>query len=401
MNMTIPVETSSTQTYNQHIKSYRLTRDKQRTLQELSRLASELTHSPIALVSIKEDNDLWYKAQHGGARIEKNKQLKPLFFKNIESESDFYQISDLSTVLSKEERKVGKKKNLFFYAGITLISSKNIPIGTISVFDFEPRTLTIKETSSLRIIAALIVKQLLLRKRNLELSETTKLLKENNEMLTQFAHVVSHDMKMPLASMILTVDVLRKKFKDGVTEENNKYLDFIKESAFNLSNYVENILSHYESDNLVKDEKNVSDVYTLCENVGEILAMPDDVLYTLPPENLVITCNTAALSQILLNLVGNSLKYNDKDQIKIKIKASEDDQYYYFEVKDNGVGIPKKNKKDIFKLFTTLDTVDRYGKSGNGIGLSTVHKLVTKIGGTISVKSKEGEGTNFKFSILK
>ncbi len=386
--------------YDKHVKSYRFNRKKHRTLQELTCLATELTGCPLALISIKEDGNIWFKAQHGFL-IKTNDEVNSLFHKNLASDDGVLEIEDLSKVLDDSSRQIGTENSVVYYAGASLLSSKKIPIGTISVFDYKNKKLTDRQIISLRTIADLIVKQLLLRKRNLELSETSKLLKENNEMLAQFAHVVSHDMKMPLASMILTVDVIKKKIDEGAKEDSDKYLHFLKDSAFNLSNYIENILSHYESDNLLKDEKDVTDCYTLCENVAEIIALPHEVLYTLPDDNLVITCNTSALSQILLNLVGNSLKYNDKEQIEIKINAVEDDQYYYFQVIDNGVGIPKKKQKDIFKLFTTLGTTDRYGKSGNGIGLSTVHKLVSKMGGKIKVKSKEGEWTKFKFTISK
>lgn len=398
--MSTTSKTVSKETYDSHIKSYRLTKKKQRTLQELTCLATELTGCPIAVISIKEEGEIWFKAQHGFL-INSNPGINDLFLKNLRHEFEVLEIEDLSTELEENHRLIGAENSIVYYAGAQLLSSKKIPIGTISVFDYKSKKLTNSQIISLRTIADLIVKQLLLRKRNLELSETSKLLKENNELLAQFAHVVSHDMKMPLASMILTVDVLKKKIEEDSKEDSNKYLRYLKESAFNLSNYIENILSHYESDNLLKDEKDVTDSYTLCENVAEIIAMPDEVLYTLPDENLIITCNTAALAQIFLNLVGNSLKYNDKKQVEIKIKAKEDDEFYYFEIIDNGVGIPKAKQKDIFKLFTTLGTVDRYGKTGNGIGLSTVYKLVSKMGGKIKVKSKEGAWTKFKFTISK
>ena len=71
----------------------------------------------------------------------------------------------------------------------------------------------------------------------------------------------------------------------------------------------------------------------------------------------------------------------------------------FIEVSDNGVGIPKEKLAEVFDLFKTVGTLDRNGKKGNGIGLSTVKKLVTSLGGDISVSSELGAGTTFKFSI--
>lgn len=111
--------------------------------------------------------------------------------------------------------------------------------------------------------------------------------------------------------------------------------------------------------------------------------------------------NRAALEQIILNLVGNSLKYNDKEKIKIDIHCTEKSGFYHFSISDNGMGIPKNKRSHIFDLFVTTGKLDRNGKKGNGIGLSTVKKLVTKLGGEIEVSSELGKGTTFHFSIKK
>lgn len=114
-----------------------------------------------------------------------------------------------------------------------------------------------------------------------------------------------------------------------------------------------------------------------------------------------MNANRAALEQIILNLVGNSLKYNDKEKIKIDIDCYEKEDCYHFKITDNGIGIPKNKMNHIFGLFATTGELDRYGKKGNGIGLSTVKKLVEKLGGEIKVTSQLGKGTTFQFSLKK
>src|SRR5690606_7526065 len=126
-----------------------------------------------------------------------------------------------------------------------------------------------------------------------------------------------------------------------------------------------------------------------------------DCEINLPEENIEMHANKVALEQIILNLVGNSLKYNDKKKIKIDIQCTEEDGFYHFIISDNGMGIPKNKLKHIFDLFVTTGKLDRNGKKGNGIGLSTVKKLVEKLGGTIKVFSELGKGTTFEFSIKK
>ena len=105
------------------------------------------------------------------------------------------------------------------------------------------------------------------------------------------------------------------------------------------------------------------------------------------------------MEQILLNLIGNSIKYSDKKATIINISYKTKKDAIYLKVKDNGIGIPKDKLKDVFNLFSTVGNLDRYGNKGHGIGLSTVKKLVSKLSGKIKVKSKLGKGTQFVFSI--
>jgi signal transduction histidine kinase len=233
------------------------------------------------------------------------------------------------------------------------------------------------------------------------LKETQKQLKEKNIQLKNFAGVVSHDMKMPLASMIVTVDVLKAKYKDILDNSGLEYLNNLKKSSFQLSDYISNILIHYESDSITNDEESLKefDVHSLIEDIVEMLDIGDDCDLSFPEESIGIYTNRVALEQILLNLIGNSLKYNDKPKIEIDIDFKKEPDAYRFIVKDNGIGIAKDKQKEIFNLFSTVAGYDRKGNKGNGIGLSTVKKMIHNLGGKISVESTEGEGTTFEFTI--
>ena len=107
------------------------------------------------------------------------------------------------------------------------------------------------------------------------------------------------------------------------------------------------------------------------------------------------------LEQILVNLLQNAHKYNDKKEPRIVIQFSEDEVNYYFIITDNGSGIAPEKQEKIFELFTTGGVPDRFGTQGTGIGLSTVKKLVEKMSGKINVKSGAGEGSEFSFHIKK
>jgi K+-sensing histidine kinase KdpD len=258
-----------------------------------------------------------------------------------------------------------------------------------------------EKKKSLVMIADLVMMQLKLHKANMELKEKTRLLEENNEMLSNFAHVVSHDLKMPLASMILTSDVISEKYAAQLDEDGKGYLKSIKDIAFTMSDYIGNILNHYESDQIAINDKDEFDIFSVIENVEEMVGLRDDIVFVFPDNNLIMNSNSAAIEQILLNLIGNSVKYNDKKTINIEVLVSESADHYKISVRDNGIGIAKNKQKDIFKLFSTLNQLDRSGKKGNGIGLSTVKILVDKLGGVIKCDSQIAQGSTFTFTVKK
>ena len=111
-----------------------------------------------------------------------------------------------------------------------------------------------------------------------------------------------------------------------------------------------------------------------------------------------IHTNKTALDQILINLITNAIKYNDKDLPKVVVEISQTDDFYEISVKDNGPGIPDKHLDKIFEIFSVMKTEDRFGKQGNGIGLATVKKLVEELGGSIQVKSEMGSFSQFIFT---
>ena len=111
--------------------------------------------------------------------------------------------------------------------------------------------------------------------------------------------------------------------------------------------------------------------------------------------------NQIAIEQILINLISNAYRYCDNDVAKIQIEIIDNDEQYEILVKDNGIGILPKYHSSIFETFTRLSNEDRFGNTGNGIGLSTVKKIVELLGGKIKVESNDSQGSVFSFTIKK
>lgn len=368
---------------------------------QITKLVASICDTPIALISLLDEDRQWFKSKVGVDHCETDKKYSFCNYA-IHSEDELMEVSDArEDERFKKNPLVEGETQVVFYAGVPLRNKDGYALGTLCVIDYQLRTLSQKQKEGLMFLANQVIKLFELHSINRGLKKTQKQLKEKNAQLRNFAGVVSHDMKMPLANMIVTIDVLKAKYKESLDSAGFEYLNSLKKSSFQLSDYITNILTHYESDSITSNKKSLEefDVYTLVEDIIEMLDIGDDCVITFPEENTDIFTNRVALEQILLNLIGNSLKYNDKPKIEIDIDFKKEPNFYRFFVKDNGIGIPKDKQKEIFNLFSIVAENDRKGNKGNGIGLSTVKKMIHNLGGKISVNSIEGKETTFEFTI--
>lgn len=369
---------------------------------DITALAAHLCDTKTALISLADSNRQWFKSKYGMHSCEMPRENSYcahtiLYPKEIQVVPD----------ARKDERFAGNpltegEHPVIFYAGVPLIDKDGFALGTLCVIDSIPKELTPVQINSLKALANHVMLLFELNKKNRDLEFMQNELKKQNESLSEFAGIISHDMKMPLANMIMTTDVLKASYQDIIDEDGKKYLDYLKQSSFTLSDYIDNLLAHYESDKLVASASAEKfDINHLLEEIIDLLNLNEEITFNFPEDNMDLNCNRAALEQILLNLIGNSLKYNDKKHIVIDVECCQDTNNYYFKISDNGIGIPLDRQQTIFDLFTTVSNTDRNGKKGNGIGLSTVKKLIDSLGGVITVSSEVDQGTSFNFSIKK
>jgi phosphoserine phosphatase RsbU/P len=240
--------------------------------------------------------------------------------------------------------------------------------------------------------------ELLIQKRKAE-EATDNLIKINTE-LEKFAKIVSHDLKSPLAGIISLSALVKSNYEQVNDEKFAKSLYFIHDTALKLSKLIDGILKFYLSQ---ANYFHSLQIISLQKAINEILSLfPVENLHVTLPENPIsIHVNKTVFEQILLNLISNAINYNDKEKIEITIEFSENIDFYFFTIRDNGVGIPENKFETIFEVFKTLGNTDRFKKQGTGVGLSTVKKMVLSAKGSISVESKLNEFTSFQFSLKK
>tara|TARA_R100000306_G_scaffold43355_1_gene41765 strand:- start:414 stop:1610 length:1197 start_codon:yes stop_codon:yes gene_type:complete len=365
----------------------------------ITNLAASVCNMPIAFVS------LIYKANNHllscyGISLDKTPRNISFCTRAIQSPERIYMVNDTHKNELFKDNPIVDKYKVQFYAGVPLINPEGYALGTLCVYDHIPRKLTNVQCDTLVALAEQIVNLLELRKKNHLLRDAENELLKRNKQLENFANVVSHDLKSPLANITSLTRMLREDNEGNLTEDSLLYLDYLEESSDTLKEYINGILGYYKATTLLDDQKTDITLKAFFEKIKEMLIIQHAV-FKYPTEGVVKNIHEAALTQIVLNLVDNALKYNTSETTRIEITYENLEDYHQFTIKDNGIGIDKRIQGDIFDLFKTTGVKDREGKQGTGIGLATVKNLVNKMGGSISLESDIGKGSTFIFTLKK
>lgn len=227
------------------------------------------------------------------------------------------------------------------------------------------------------------------------LDESFTDLEKKNTELDQFAYVVSHDLKAPLRGIDNVLAWIEEDVGKHIDSQTEEYLSMIKGRVRRMENLINGILQVSRIGRSKKPLEEVK-VAKLLDDVIEILSPPPgfEIRYQ---ENLpVLYTEKVYLHQVFANLIGNAIKYHDKDRGHIFIGFKELDNFYRFYVKDDGPGIDPEYHKKIFVIFQTLQERDAF--ESTGVGLSIVKKILDDKGCTIELESEPGKGSTFYFT---
>jgi len=227
-----------------------------------------------------------------------------------------------------------------------------------------------------------------------------KELAASNTELEQFAYVASHDLQEPLRMVSSFLNLLEKRMEGQLDDTSRQYIDFAVDGAMRMKSLIMALLEYSRVGTNKEDfaPVDLNEVVQYVINVLEENIKKNTALVTLKPLP-VITANKTLITHLFLNLVNNALKYHNGNQTEIEIGSTEDEDWYFIYVRDNGIGIDPKFFDKIFVIFQRLHNKSEY--SGTGIGLAICKKIVEIHKGTIWVESEPGKGSTFYFSIPK
>ena len=365
----------------------------------ITNLVANICDVPISLITLLDADRNFLKSHYGIPFNESPRNISFCGHAILENNSIFI-VEDATKDQRFYNNPLIKDHNVKFYAGVPLINPEGFPLGTLCVYDVKPKKLTKQQQEAMIILAKQVVNLFELRLKNNQLTNAYYLLDERHQSLKTFAGKVSHDLKSPLANITSLSQLFKDELKASNPEINLEYLDFIEESADTLRAYIDGILKHYKSEALLQDKKQTIDLSNIFNDVKQMLSLKDTQFKLKNNPNLG-DINKSAITQIILNLVDNAVKYNTNNNPLVVLDYKENETHHHFSVSDNGNGIPESKKESLFDLFNTAHDADKYGNKGTGIGLYTVKTLVEKLGGEVSLTSKVNEGTTFSFSVEK
>lgn len=228
------------------------------------------------------------------------------------------------------------------------------------------------------------------------------ILSNSNNELTEYAHTVSHDLKAPLRMVSSYARLLQKRFDNQLEEEGQEYLQYVIEGTQRMRRIVDDLLEYAQFDKKYAQKKFINvDIKEVLESVLHDLKLQveENNAQIIIDELPTIKGNMTQMHLLFQNLIANALKYRRIVSPVIRINMIEQEDHYLIKVNDNGQGIEQCYWEDIFKPFKRL--VSQYEVEGNGIGLSTVKKIVDYHKGKIWVESQLEVGSTFYISLPK
>ncbi|MFD1141018.1 ATP-binding protein [Larkinella insperata] len=371
----------------------------------VSHIASQLCQTPIAMVSLLDRDRQWVKSYYGLAVDSIPREIslcahtvaggKFLVVEDTHQDDRFW-----------DNPAVTGPPNIIFYAGVPLLSSEGLPIGSICVIDHYPRQLASSQQMALQALASQVMLLMELRRTNYQLSQARSEAEELARQKSQLLATLSHEIRTPLHALEGYTQLM---VDEQPRPDQQKSIQRLQTTSRTLVNLVNNILdySKLQAGKLALEAIPFS-VHELVQQAVDIQAwraqQKDLRLVTQIDAQLPtrLQGDATRVFQVLLNLISNALKFTQVGEVRIAVDVlakNAQEVTFRIAVIDTGIGIPQASLSLLFNEYAQVSasTTRLYG--GTGLGLAISRQLLELMGSKLEVQSQEGQGSEFSFSL--
>jgi signal transduction histidine kinase len=367
----------------------------------ITRMASELFDTPLAMISLIDANRQWFKSKQGPVPSETPRAIS--FCQYTIQRDGVLVVSDAEQdPRFANSPLVVAGPHIRFYAGAPLRLASGHRLGAMCICDTKPRQLNERDQRRLAIIAQIVVDEMELRLKGAQLEEARAAAVAAARVKSDFVANVSHELRTPLTSIIGFAGILKATGELGARERH--YVERIYDSSQGLLALINDVLdfSRLESGRIKLDRSDV-DLNEFAEALVrqfrtqamekglklERMSGPE------VPQSWYL--EKQATKQILTNLIANAIKFTEDGSVRLETALV--DGRLIFRVRDTGIGIAEDQLERVFERFERGDSSTARKYSGTGLGLAISKQLAEQMGATLTISSVVGNGTTFTLSI--
>ena len=243
--------------------------------------------------------------------------------------------------------------------------------------------------------------------RERDLREATERAEAANRSKSDFLATMSHELRTPIGAMTGYTDLVLEGIYGPVTPEQRVHLERVKSVGKHLLNIVEEILLFARVE-AGREGTHVTavDAYQIARDAVAVIdpiarEKGLQLVVSIPSAPAAARTDEVKVRQILINLLGNAVKFTTKGQVSIEARCDDRSGSVVYTIRDTGLGIATSNLERIFEPFTQIENAYSRTQSGTGLGLPVSRRLARMLGGDLTVESQPGVGSTFTASISR
>ena len=351
---------------------------------DLTRIASQICGTPMALVSLIDEDRQWFKSRVGLDAPQTSRELA--FCAHAILQDKVFEVPDaLRDIRFHDNALVTGAPHLRFYAGAPLQTPDGHALGTLCVLDRKPRNLSDDQKVALQALARQAMAQMELRRALVEAERTAR-------YRSRLMAVMGHDLKQPVNVINMCLSLLEPELRG---EEDQQTLAYARAAIQTLSVELDSLAqaSRLDQESVKIVKLPIQRVFDNIRDNWSLRARSKGLDLRIVKSDVVIDSDERLLGTVIGNLVGNAIKYTEKGGVLVGLRRSGDG--YRVEVWDTGVGIPEAQREKIFESFNQLDCQSE----GLGLGLAIVRRTAELLGCEIKVESRLRRGSCFSVAL--